>query len=77
MRRGGREAALLDVRDRVVPANVAWHKMPSKHDMGGAGHAPERAFPKAIPDGKKSKGKSATGAASEKKRSSMIELGDG
>jgi putative FmdB family regulatory protein len=38
------------------PSNVAWHKMPNKHDMGGAEDSrPTAAFPKAIPDGKKKK----------------------
>jgi putative FmdB family regulatory protein len=36
------------------PSNVAWHKMPNKHDMGGAEDSrPSAAFPKAIPGGKK------------------------
>ena len=41
------------------PSNVAWDKIPSKHDMGGAEDSrPSASFPKAIPDGKKkSKGK--------------------
>jgi hypothetical protein len=40
------------------PSNVAWHKMPNKHDMGGAEDSrPTAAFPKAIPDGKKKKTK--------------------
>jgi putative FmdB family regulatory protein len=41
------------------PSNVAWDKIPSKHDMGGAEDSrPSASFPKGIPDGKKkSKGK--------------------
>ena len=40
------------------PSNVAWHKMPGKHDMGGAELSrPSTSFPKAIPDGKKKKTK--------------------
>ena len=36
------------------PSNVAWHKLPNKHDMGGAEDSrPTAAFPKSIPDGKK------------------------
>jgi putative FmdB family regulatory protein len=36
------------------PANVAWHKMPNKHDLGGmADSRPTAAFPKDIPGGKK------------------------
>lgn len=42
-----------------MPSNVAWHKLPGKHDIGGLPDSrPSAAFPKAIPDGgKKSKGK--------------------
>jgi len=40
------------------PSNVAWHKMPNKHDMGGAEDSrPTAAFPKAIPDSKNKKTK--------------------
>ena len=40
------------------PSNVAWHKMPNKHDMGGGEDArPTAAFPKAIPDSKSKKTK--------------------
>ena len=40
------------------PSNVAWHKLPNKHDMGGAEDSrPTAAFPKAIPAGKKKKTK--------------------
>jgi putative FmdB family regulatory protein len=41
------------------PSNVAWHKLPNKHDMGGAEDSrPTASIPKAIPDAKKkSKGK--------------------
>lgn len=40
------------------PSNVSWHKMPNKHDMGGAEDSrPTAAFPKAIPDAKKKKTK--------------------
>ena len=40
------------------PSNVAWHKMPNKHDMGGAEDSrPTASIPKAIPDAKKSKKK--------------------
>jgi putative FmdB family regulatory protein len=44
-----------------LPNEVAWHKMPSKHDMGGAEDSrPSAMIPKAIPDDKKKgKGKSA------------------
>jgi putative FmdB family regulatory protein len=39
------------------PSNVAWHKLPNKHDMGGADDSrPSAAFPRPIPEGKK-KGK--------------------
>jgi putative FmdB family regulatory protein len=42
-----------------LPSNVAWHKMPNKHDMGGLPDSrPSASFPNAIPDGgKKAKGK--------------------
>jgi putative FmdB family regulatory protein len=42
-----------------LPSDVAWHKMPNKHDMGGAEDSrPSAHFPKAIPDAKtKAKGK--------------------
>ena len=40
-----------------LPTDVAWHKMPNKHDMGGAEDTrPSALIPKSIPDGKK-KGK--------------------
>jgi hypothetical protein len=40
------------------PSNVAWHKIPNKHDMGGAEDSrPSASFPKAIPDAKKKKTK--------------------
>jgi len=41
------------------PSNVSWHKMPNKHDMGGAEDSrPTASIPKGIPDAKKkSKGK--------------------
>jgi putative FmdB family regulatory protein len=45
-----------------IPPNVAWHKLPNKHDMGGAADTrPSASIPKAIPDTKKksSKGKTA------------------
>jgi putative FmdB family regulatory protein len=41
-----------------IPSNVSWHQMPGKHDMGGLPDSrPSAAFPKALPDGKKSKAK--------------------
>jgi len=40
-----------------IPSNVAWHKMPSKHDMGGAADTrPSASFPKGIPSGGTNKG---------------------
>ena len=37
-----------------LPSNVAWHNMPSKHDMGGGEDSrPSANFPKAIPGAKK------------------------
>ena len=40
-----------------IPSNVAWHKMPNKHDMGGAEDTrPSAVIPKSIPDGKKKTG---------------------
>jgi putative FmdB family regulatory protein len=37
-----------------IPSNVAWHKMPNKHDMGGAEDSrPSASFPRAIPEGGK------------------------
>ncbi len=41
------------------PPNVSWHKMPSKHDMGGAPDSrPSASIPKGIAEGtKKAKGK--------------------
>jgi putative FmdB family regulatory protein len=40
------------------PSNVMWHRMPGKHDMGGAELSrPSTSIPKAIPDGKKKKTK--------------------
>jgi putative FmdB family regulatory protein len=37
-----------------IPSNVAWHKMPNKHDMGGAADTrPSASIPKSISDGKK------------------------
>jgi putative FmdB family regulatory protein len=39
-----------------IPNNVAWHNLPSKHDMGGASDTrPSASFPKSMPDGKKKK----------------------
>jgi putative FmdB family regulatory protein len=39
-----------------IPPNVAWHKLPNKHDMGGAADTrPSASIPKSIPDGKKKK----------------------
>ena len=41
-----------------MPSNVNWHKLPNKHDMGGAEDSrPTASFPKAIPEAKKSKSK--------------------
>jgi putative FmdB family regulatory protein len=41
-----------------VPSNVAWHKMPNKHDMGGAPDSrPTASIPRSIPSPKKPKGK--------------------
>jgi len=40
------------------PSNVAWHKIPGKHDLGGASDSrPTASIPKAIPDGKTKKTK--------------------
>jgi len=37
-----------------LPSNVAWHKLPNKHDMGGAEDTrPSALIPKSIPEGKK------------------------
>jgi putative FmdB family regulatory protein len=37
-----------------MPSNVAWHKLPNKHDMGGGEDSrPSASIPKAIPGGKK------------------------
>jgi putative FmdB family regulatory protein len=37
-----------------MPSNVNWHKLPNKHDMGGAEDSrPSASFPKAIPTTKK------------------------
>jgi hypothetical protein len=46
-----------------IPSNVAWHRMPNKHDMGGdADTRPMASIPKAIPDaGKGKKGKQKKG----------------
>jgi putative FmdB family regulatory protein len=34
-----------------MPSNVAWHKMPNKHDMGGLPDSkPSASFPKGIPN---------------------------
>ncbi|HZO96199.1 MAG TPA: zinc ribbon domain-containing protein [Gaiellaceae bacterium] len=36
-----------------LPSNVAWHRLPGKHDLGGAPDSrPTASIPKAIPDGK-------------------------
>jgi putative FmdB family regulatory protein len=42
-----------------LPTDVAWHKLPGKHDMGGAEDTrPSALIPKSIPNGKKTgKGK--------------------
>lgn len=39
-----------------LPTDVAWHKMPSKHDLGGGDDStPSALIPKSIPDKKKKK----------------------
>jgi putative FmdB family regulatory protein len=42
-----------------IPSNVAWHRMPGKHDMGGGEDSrPSASIPKSIPEKKKNgKGK--------------------
>ena len=41
-----------------IPSNVAWHRMPNKHDMGGDSDSrPMASIPKAIDGGKGKKGK--------------------
>jgi putative FmdB family regulatory protein len=37
-----------------LPSNVAWHKLPNKHDLGGGEDSrPSASIPKAIPDAEK------------------------
>jgi len=37
-----------------LPTDVAWHKMPNKHDMGGAPDSrPSASIPRSIPGGGK------------------------
>jgi putative FmdB family regulatory protein len=37
-----------------IPTDIAWHKMPSKHDMGGLPDSrPSASIPRSIGDGKK------------------------
>jgi putative FmdB family regulatory protein len=40
-----------------LPGDVAWHKMPNKHDMGGPPDPTSASIPRSIGDGKKSGGK--------------------
>ena len=41
-----------------LPSNVAWHKLPNKHDMGGGDDSrPSTFIPKSIPAKKKDKAK--------------------
>jgi hypothetical protein len=43
-----------------IPNNVSWHKMPNKHDMGGAADTrPSASIPRSITDGKPGKKKKA------------------
>jgi putative FmdB family regulatory protein len=43
-----------------IPNNVAWHKMPNKHDMGGAADTrPSASIPRSVTDGKAGKKKKA------------------
>lgn len=50
-----------------IPSNVAWHRLPNKHDMGGAADSrPMASIPKAIADG--GKGKADGGKAKKGKR---------
>jgi putative FmdB family regulatory protein len=52
---GGAKRLFSTFATEWMPANVSWHNLPSKHDMGGAPDRSSASIPRTTPKAKKPK----------------------